>query len=1721
MKARVLCAGNSFTSITSSSKHTRILFPYASNSITFLSGNSRSFKLLVRRNSYEIVEGVRYDGPAIQIDDISNCEDGDLRFENCITRTLSPALTLEEGLEKINEAVQTLKLDPPCGSSGFLRFQVAVPPSPKALCWFCCQPESSQVYPLIFISKNRDNPMHKSLQVNGNRGVFGIGASVSFTHSSPLKNGKQSHTKRYISSDSAAIVAYGLMDINFDKESFSVSHEDGSFYFFIPQIELDEQECISILTATLAWDDSSLSTLNESLQSLEFSLNQVICHMWPTNATWRPNGIRSALRKLNLVEDRSIPRVYMNTTAPGGRDSLHDVIELNESPSSCQFCIRFSPGLSVASNMLDHDDVSFSLEKSANINAVWASLIVEECLRLGLTYFCIAPGSRSSPLAVAASTHQSITCISCFDERSLAFHAVGYARGSHIPAVVITSSGTAVSNLLPAVVEASQDFVPLLLLTADRPPELLECGANQAIDQVNHFGSFVRFFFNLPAPTDQIPARIVLTTLDSAVHWATSSPSGPVHINCPFREPLENSPSVWTSNCLKGLDYWFTNAEPFTKYINMQLSHASNNATGQMSEVLNLIPKAKNGLLLIGAIHAEDEMWAAFLLAKHLRWPVVADILSGLRLRKILTSFTDIEDDFIFIDHLDHALLSDSVKCWLEIDVVIQLGSRVTSKRICQMLEECVPFSYVMVDKHPHRHDPSHILTHRIQSSITNFVGCLLKVKVPRLRSQWSTSLLMLSKMVEWEILFQICAERALTEPHVAHILSEALSSESALFLGNSMAIRDADMYGRSWSICSLSVTSQMLNLDLPCNWIRVAGNRGASGIDGLLSTAIGFAVGSNKKVLCVIGDVSLLHDTNGLAMLNQGELRKPMTILVLNNHGGAIFSFLPLANKTEPSILRRYFYTSHDISIYGLCLAHGIKHLHVQTKMELEHALLAAQQEEMDCIIEIESSIDANANFHSILRKFALQTGEHTIRSLSLSFSQSFTKSEFFRIHKIEYSRYRIALCAPPTSTSIGHDHNEFYREGFILSLFLEDGSSGFGEVAPLEIHRETLVDAEDQLRFLIHALEEVKISCFLSVMKGSFSYWLWKELGIVPCSIFPSVRCGLEMAILNAIARANSSNLLNTLHPQTKEEDKHKRSSEVQICALVDSNGSVAEVANVAAALVEEGFAAIKLKVAREGNPMHSAVLIQEVRKKVGPHVDIRADANRKWTYEEAMEFSSFVKDTDLKYIEEPVQDEEDIIRFCEESGLPVALDETIDNIQENPLEKLVKFTHPGIVAVVIKPSVVGGFENAALIAQWAQQLGKMAVVSAAFESSLSLSAYVQFSCFLEMQNTSTSEVLNHKAAPSVAHGLGTYRWLKEDVTSNPLLIGRNQDSGFIEASVANASQLLHDFQVNQNVISNNVAGEQVRRYQLTVEHKSFPFVFEVQEIGQKTDDNVIIFLHGFLGAGEDWVAIMKAISGSARCISIDLPGHGKSVIHGEKDGKEVPWLSLETIADVLHKLIHHITPAKVTLVGYSMGARIALYMVLRYSDKAKGAVLISGSPGLKDESARKIRTPKDDCRARSMIQHGLKLFVNSWYAGELWKSLRSHPHFNRIIASRLQHGDVQGLAKMLSGLSIGRQPSLWDDLKACRIPLLIIYGEKDTKFKKISEEMRNAINSGLEGRHEKWKDIHKVVEIPKCGHAAYLENPLPIIAALRKFMTRLEEVYITKSNNKNRCV
>lgn len=207
-------------------------------------------------------------------DKVLDGKDAALLVNTCITRNLPPVLSLEQGLDVIKAAVEELKANPPSCSSGMYRFQLAVPPSAKALNWLCSQPESSKLFPLFFVSNEKENSTYESLSLGRTRGVFGIGSAVSFKGCSPHASGKCSSLLRYLPAESTSSKAYGFLNIELDTKMSTIEHRTGSYYFFIPQIELDEFEDISFLSATLAWDDSSMCTFSEAVQTFESSFDQ-------------------------------------------------------------------------------------------------------------------------------------------------------------------------------------------------------------------------------------------------------------------------------------------------------------------------------------------------------------------------------------------------------------------------------------------------------------------------------------------------------------------------------------------------------------------------------------------------------------------------------------------------------------------------------------------------------------------------------------------------------------------------------------------------------------------------------------------------------------------------------------------------------------------------------------------------------------------------------------------------------------------------------------------------------------------------------------------------------------------------------------------------------------------------------------------------------------------------------------------------------------------------------------------------------------------------------------------------------------------------------------------------------------------------------------------------------------------------------------------------------
>ncbi len=365
------------------------------------------------------------------------------------------------------------------------------------------------------------------------------------------------------------------------------------------------------------------------------------------------------------------------------------------------------------------------------------SWIIDQLVQQGVTSFCIAPGSRSTPLVSAAANHKRTKLHVHYDERGLGFFALGLAKGTQKPVAVIVTSGTAVGNLLPAIMEAHHSYIPLILLTADRPHELRHSSANQATDQIKIFQNFVRWQVDLPIDNEE---RVFRSMLAQAHAASLQNPPGPVHVNCPFRDPLykpdlaiiEGSPILLTLPRLQ-IDAYAT-------------------------------PKRK-GIILAGKLPNPQEIEAIITLAKRLQWPLLADILSNAR------CFSSKEE----IRHFD----------WIEKptpDFVLHFGERMTSKRILEWLKKIRP-EYVHVSPWPALQDPERILTERVQADIPEFCQIFQGGTDPDWFSSWK------DEEPEFE------ETNHFTEVHAMRKLSEILPQDFGVFLGNGMPIRDGDHF--------------------------------------------------------------------------------------------------------------------------------------------------------------------------------------------------------------------------------------------------------------------------------------------------------------------------------------------------------------------------------------------------------------------------------------------------------------------------------------------------------------------------------------------------------------------------------------------------------------------------------------------------------------------------------------------------------------------------------------------------------------------------------------------------------------------------------------------------------------------------------------------------------------------------------------------------------------
>ncbi|MEC9459718.1 MAG: 2-succinyl-5-enolpyruvyl-6-hydroxy-3-cyclohexene-1-carboxylic-acid synthase, partial [SAR324 cluster bacterium] len=336
-----------------------------------------------------------------------------------------------------------------------------------------------------------------------------------------------------------------------------------------------------------------------------------------------------------------------------------------------------------------------------NWNEHWGELIIEELVRHDTECFCISPGSRSAPLTVAVAKNPRAKSVIFYDERAAAYYALGHARASGRPAVLICTSGTAAANYLPAVIEAAVDQIPLLVLTSDRPPELRETGANQAINQTFLFGTHVRWFFDPGCPCSEFTTEALLSTIDHAVSKTLQPLPGPVHLNFPFREPF------------------FENAEKQTnskvETITAQKVYVRNTAFSKVlpnSEIKELLKnRPESGILSIGRVPA-DSLVSLKKLAEELAWPVFADVTSGLRLGENCPNR---------ITYYDQLLIKDMDSANWEIEAVWHIGFPPTSKRWLAHWGKNPATQMVWVADHAERHDQSHNFRWKIECGIAEF----------------------------------------------------------------------------------------------------------------------------------------------------------------------------------------------------------------------------------------------------------------------------------------------------------------------------------------------------------------------------------------------------------------------------------------------------------------------------------------------------------------------------------------------------------------------------------------------------------------------------------------------------------------------------------------------------------------------------------------------------------------------------------------------------------------------------------------------------------------------------------------------------------------------------------------------------------------------------------------------------------------------------------------
>jgi 2-succinyl-5-enolpyruvyl-6-hydroxy-3-cyclohexene-1-carboxylate synthase len=530
-------------------------------------------------------------------------------------------------------------------------------------------------------------------------------------------------------------------------------------------------------------------------------------------------------------------------------------------------------------------------------NIDFSYTIIDQLISHGVDFFCISPGARNTSLVLSIAKHKKARSITHSDERAISYLGLGYAKATKKPACIITTSGTAVGNCLPAIMESYYSNTPLIVITADRPIEKRLFGDNQSADQIKIFQNYVNWQICF-SPSDKSLNKDFIKTVIAYANYSSCIKKGPVHINCAFREPFFDKNNLT-----------YPKPESIHKY-----TIPKKEFTLDKDLLKNLV--SKKGIIIAGENASFPEIID---LANFLNWPLFANILSNIKNEKSNN----------LIPHYDK-ILSSSIEEEMSPEIILHFGKREIFKNFQNWIKDKQIENYIHITEEENFcFNPQHKITNKILCETKSFCENILSSDMVPNKNR--------SYLEKWQKANQkekasLKRDENFSQKSIFKYLSSYIPKNHPIFISNSTAIRDADKYL------------------FPINTNKIFANRGVSGIDGNISTAIGIANGLKKPLLAIIGDMAFIHDLNALFMIKKQTY--PITIILLNNHGGQIFSKMDIANLG--TIADQFFIDKHDMTFENVAKQFKIDYSKATSFSKLDICLKNAFSNKSSNIIEV-----------------------------------------------------------------------------------------------------------------------------------------------------------------------------------------------------------------------------------------------------------------------------------------------------------------------------------------------------------------------------------------------------------------------------------------------------------------------------------------------------------------------------------------------------------------------------------------------------------------------------------------------------------------------------------------------------------------------------------------------------------------------------------------------